>query len=163
MAGFQAHISKCSERGVELNFFFFFIGASATKRFAGSRIFTYGCLMIFLSNRQKEREGRGIQRPPPHGLRGEKISTYKFFISNARFVSWKFYQILLQLILSKIRAEFQILAKNIHKYIQSYGVAKTSFAYCIFKKYCQIFRVYSLYFDSLDTSYRPVIFKMLKN
>ena len=35
MAGFQTHISNCFERGVELNFFiFFFIGASATKRFA---------------------------------------------------------------------------------------------------------------------------------
>ena len=36
---------------------FIFIGASATKRFARSRIFRYGCFMIFLSNRQKEREG----------------------------------------------------------------------------------------------------------
>jgi len=58
MAGFQSHISKCSERGVKLFFFFFyFIGAFATKRFARSRIFRYGCLMIILSNRQKEREG----------------------------------------------------------------------------------------------------------
>ena len=46
------------------------------------------------------------------------FNSYKFFISNVRFVSYlcKFYQIL-QLILSKIRSEFQILAKNIHKYI----------------------------------------------
>ena len=36
---------------------------SATKRFARSRIFRYGCLMIFLSNRQKEREGGGAVRP----------------------------------------------------------------------------------------------------
>ena len=56
MAGFQTHISKCSERGVELNFLDFFLKwASATKRFARSRIFRYGCLMIILSNRQKER------------------------------------------------------------------------------------------------------------
>ena len=44
---------------------FFFIGASATKRFARSRIFKYGCLMIFLSNREKEGIGRSVQRPPP--------------------------------------------------------------------------------------------------
>ena len=42
---------------------FFFIGASATKRFARSRFFRYGCLMIILSNRQKERGG-GVQRTP---------------------------------------------------------------------------------------------------
>ena len=44
-------------KGVKLNFLIFFIGASATKRFARSRIFRYGCLMIILSNRHKEREG----------------------------------------------------------------------------------------------------------
>ena len=33
MAGFQTNISKCSERGVKLNFLIFFlIGASATKK-----------------------------------------------------------------------------------------------------------------------------------
>ena len=44
MAGFQTHISKCSERGVQLNFLFFFIGASATKMLARSRIFRYRCI-----------------------------------------------------------------------------------------------------------------------
>ena len=43
---------------------FFFIRASATKRFARSRIFKYGCLVIILRNRQKEREG-GSTAPPP--------------------------------------------------------------------------------------------------
>ena len=57
MAGFHTHISKCSEKGVKLHFMIFFIGASATKRFARSRINRYWCLMIILSNRQKEREG----------------------------------------------------------------------------------------------------------
>ena len=53
MASFQTHISKCSERGGKTKFLdFFFIEASATKRFARSRIFRYGCLMIILSNRQ---------------------------------------------------------------------------------------------------------------
>ena len=33
----------------------YFIGASATKRFARSRIFRYKCLQIFLSKRQKAR------------------------------------------------------------------------------------------------------------
>ena len=57
--------------GVKLNFLiFFFIEASATKRFAISRIFRYVCLMIILSNRQKEREGGGAYSALPHGLRG---------------------------------------------------------------------------------------------
>ena len=30
--------------------------------------------MIFLSNRQKEREGGGVQRPPPQGLMGLNIN-----------------------------------------------------------------------------------------
>ena len=44
---------------------FFFIGASATKRCARSRIFRYRCLMIILSKRQKEREGGAYSAPPP--------------------------------------------------------------------------------------------------
>ena len=48
MASFQTHISKCSERGVKLNFVIFF----------------HRGIMINLSNRQKEREG-GVERPPP--------------------------------------------------------------------------------------------------
>ena len=60
---------------VKLNFLiFFFIGASATKRFAMSRIFRYGCLMIILSNRQKKRR----TAPPPHELRGLKMHTIFF-------------------------------------------------------------------------------------
>ena len=55
MAGFQTHISKCSERGVKL----YFIGASATNRFTRSRVLRYGCLKIILRKRQKEREGKG--------------------------------------------------------------------------------------------------------
>ena len=51
MAGLQTHISKCSERGVKLYFYFFFIGASATKRFA--RIFRYGLPQHILSKYQK--------------------------------------------------------------------------------------------------------------
>ena len=46
MAGFQTFFSKRSERGVKLNLIFF-KGASTTKRFARSKIFRYGCLMIF--------------------------------------------------------------------------------------------------------------------
>jgi len=66
MGGFQTHISKCSERGVNINFLiFFFIGASASKRFARSRIFRYGCLKIILSKRQKAREGGAYSAPPP--------------------------------------------------------------------------------------------------
>ena len=43
---------------VKQNFLIYFIiGASETTRFARLRIFRYGCLMIILSNRQKEREG----------------------------------------------------------------------------------------------------------
>ena len=63
MAGFQTHISKCSERGVKLNFMIFFIGASATKRFARSRI-RYGLPQDILSKRQKAREGGGAYNDP---------------------------------------------------------------------------------------------------
>ena len=54
MSGFQTHISKCSERGVKLNFVIFF----RNKTFARSRIFMYGCLMIILSE-AKSKGGRG--------------------------------------------------------------------------------------------------------
>ena len=47
---FSDPFSKCSERGVKLNFLiFFFIGATATKRLARSKIFRYGCLKGFNS------------------------------------------------------------------------------------------------------------------
>ena len=56
MAGFQNPYFKVLWEGGKTKFLdFFFIGASATKRLARSRIFRYGCLMIIWSNRQKER------------------------------------------------------------------------------------------------------------
>ena len=45
--------------------FFYFIGASATKRFLGSRVFRYGLSQDILSKRQRSKGGRGVQRPPP--------------------------------------------------------------------------------------------------
>ena len=44
------------------------------KKVVRSRIFRYGCPMMILSNRQKG--GEGVQRPPPHALRGR----YSFFL-----------------------------------------------------------------------------------
>ena len=61
-------LDRFFKEGVKL--FFLYIRPSATKRFARSRIFRYGCLMIILSNRQKEREGGGRTAPTPHGFRG---------------------------------------------------------------------------------------------
>ena len=54
---------------------FLFIGASATKWFARSRIFKYGCLKIILSIRQKAREGVGYVHcaaPPTPWFKGLK-------------------------------------------------------------------------------------------
>ena len=54
------------KHGRFLDFFFFFIGASATKRFARPRICRYGLPQHILSKRQKAREGA----PPPREVRG---------------------------------------------------------------------------------------------
>ena len=52
---------------------FFFIGASATKRFARSRIFRHGCLMIILSKGKKKGKV-GRTAPPPPWFKGLTIS-----------------------------------------------------------------------------------------
>ena len=50
--------------------FFFFIGEFATKRFARSRIFRYGCLKKMLS--KSKRQGREGRRASPHVWTGLK-------------------------------------------------------------------------------------------
>ena len=56
IGGFWTDISKCYDGGTTK--LIFFKGASATKRFARSRIFRYGCLKIFWAKGKKTREGR---------------------------------------------------------------------------------------------------------
>ena len=54
------------QRGEPIFFFLFvFIGESATKRFAGSRIFRYGLPQDILSERQRKREGGAYSAPTP--------------------------------------------------------------------------------------------------
>ena len=48
---------KCSERGKTKYLDFFFIEASATKCWEKSRMFRYGCLMIFWVKGKKPRGG----------------------------------------------------------------------------------------------------------
>ena len=77
IGGFWTDISKCSEGGGKTKFidFFFFIGASATERFARSSIFKYGCHKIILNKRQK-REGRTAPFPRDKGV-NQMTSKYK--------------------------------------------------------------------------------------
>ena len=70
MDGFWNDIAKCSEGEGDQIFRFFFIGKSATKKFARSRIFRYGLFNVILSKRQRKREGGAYSAPPPHALRG---------------------------------------------------------------------------------------------
>ena len=77
---------------------FFFIGASATKRFARSRIFRYGCLKIILSKTQKAREGgaKGLNLQRTYGfdvtpfeLFLNKILTFSIFFIYLNPISFK--------------------------------------------------------------------------
>ena len=56
--------------------FFFFIGASATKSFAGSRIFRYGLPKDILSKVQKTKGGGRTAPPPPPWVKGLIILTF---------------------------------------------------------------------------------------
>ena len=58
-------IFKSALRGGKSKFFdFFFIGASATKKFAKSNIFRYGLPLDILSKRQKTTWIRGLNSDP---------------------------------------------------------------------------------------------------
>ena len=63
MGGFWTDILKCSEGKGDKFFFLFFIRTSATKRFAGSRIFRYGLPQDILSKRKRKREGGAYRAP----------------------------------------------------------------------------------------------------
>ena len=64
MAGFQTHISKCSERKVKLNFLFF-MGHPQQKGLQGQEFSGMGAYKKMLSKRQKAREGGAYSSPPP--------------------------------------------------------------------------------------------------
>ena len=59
------YIFQSALRGGKLHFRFFFIGASATKGFARSRLFRYGLPYNISSKGQITKTGRGEQCPSP--------------------------------------------------------------------------------------------------
>ena len=69
MGGFLDQFFEVLQERVILNFgIYFFIGAFATKRFARSRIFSYGLPQDILSKKTKSKRGRDVHHPPTRPL-----------------------------------------------------------------------------------------------